>query len=137
MSNNQTKFLHFRYVDASGNIHARGGLTFAYREVEPGIIEHAHARCHPVDNFSKATARAKAGGRLLSPRFAKKFEGNEQQFQTLLEQDVELFNQYSPMSMYAGLDLVRKYSGKRRPEAAAENDLGLTVTGEVVAAAIA
>lgn len=114
----ETKFLHFRYsgINEKGEteIFARGGLTIAFREIEPGLIEHAYAKCHINDNFNKVTARNKAGGRLLSPKHAKQFKGTEQDLVNAVETDVENYNHYSPYSLYQGLTLGRKYNGKRK-----------------------
>lgn len=109
----ENKFLHYRYADDRGNIHARGGLTFAYRTTDTGEVVFANAKCHLNDNFSKITARNKAGGRLQSPKFAKTFKGNEQDFLVALEQDIENYNTYA-YAAHPGLTLVRKYSGKRK-----------------------
>lgn len=107
-----TKFLHFRY-SGEGGVFARGGLTIAFAEREPGVIVHASAKCHINDNFRKHEGRAKAGGRLLSKQFSQTFNGTEEQFLNAIDQDLELYNQaYS--QFHGGLTLARKYNGKRK-----------------------
>lgn len=112
----EIKFLHYRYSDADGNVFARGGLTIAYREIPGGKIQHASAKCHLNDNFVKQAGRAKAGGRLQSPRYAQVFDGDEGKFADALETDIAYFNRnaylYNPEGV--NLTLVRKYNGKRK-----------------------
>jgi hypothetical protein len=43
---------------------SRGGLTVAYQEVKPGLIEYSIARCSTRDNFNKKMGRDIATGRL-------------------------------------------------------------------------
>lgn len=61
-------YIYRRKFDDNGKIVNNGGLTVAYREIEPGMVEYALAFCGPLDNFNKAYGRAKAGGRLNSAR---------------------------------------------------------------------
>jgi hypothetical protein len=75
------KFIHYRFVDGenkdiNGNetVSCRGGATVAYKRVEGGDFIVAKALCHTRDNFNRHTGRAKAGGRLKSPRYAASFK---------------------------------------------------------------
>jgi hypothetical protein len=43
-----------------------GGMTVAYQEVKPGLIEYSLARCSTRDNFNKKLGREIATGRLAS-----------------------------------------------------------------------
>lgn len=56
-------------------ISSRGGITIAYELVseENGelIYAFALARCHENDNYDRRAGRAKAGGRLNSPRYRR------------------------------------------------------------------
>ncbi len=72
-------FMHIRNVDARGEINNFGGATIAYREIEGGV-EFAEAWCSNRDNFNKAYGRAKAQGRLNSPKYNRKFYGTFEQF---------------------------------------------------------
>lgn len=72
-------FMHIRNVDARGEINNFGGATIAYREIEGGV-EFAEAWCSYRDNFNKAYGRAKAQGRLNSPKYNRKFYGTFEQF---------------------------------------------------------
>jgi len=77
-----TRFFHLRNIDwdNNGNLDSRGGRTFAFREVEMNSIIYAVARCNPKDNYNKRLGRAKAEGRLDSPRYCKLFEGTRKEF---------------------------------------------------------
>lgn len=72
-------FMHIRNVDARGVISNFGGATIAYREIDGGV-ELAEAWCSNRDNFNKAYGRAKAQGRLNSPKYNRKFYGTLDQF---------------------------------------------------------
>ncbi len=41
-----------------------GGMTVAYQEVKPGLIEYSIARCSTRDNFNKKLGRDIATGRM-------------------------------------------------------------------------
>lgn len=62
------KYIHLRHMGSNGKPATRGGVTVAYVEHEAGHIRYAIARCNDTDNYSRAYGRAKAGGRLESPR---------------------------------------------------------------------
>ena len=72
-------FMHFRNYDAKNRISNFGGSTVAYREV-PGGVEYDEAWCSKTDNFNKAVGRAKAQGRLNSPRYLEYFSGTFDEF---------------------------------------------------------
>ena len=72
-------FMHIRNVDARGEISNFGGATIAYREIDGGF-EFAEAWCSDRDNFNKAYGRAKAQGRLNSPKYNLKYYGTFDQF---------------------------------------------------------
>lgn len=77
-------FMHIRNTDQYGQVSNHGGITIAYREVSPTIIEFAVAKCSDKDNFNKAYGRAKAQGRMNSPAFRKNFVGTFQSFRESL-----------------------------------------------------
>lgn len=77
----QLSFLHIRNVK-QGAIEPRGGVTYAYRERDGGVVEFAVARCSKRDNFVKAYGRAKAAGRLASPDYLRTFNGTAAEFRT-------------------------------------------------------
>lgn len=135
----QTKFRHYRYNDDNGLL-PTGGMTVAYRTLEPGKIVHAAAKCHPRDAFVKSQGRIKSAGRLLS-KGAQVFTGTEEEFLNELDRSVSVYS--SMMLMTYGVTLDRKFSGKRKhgdvvmisnDVAAdiaafdAENDFGLTAS---------
>lgn len=69
-----TKFLHYRHVGEDGVVNSRGGITVAYVAAEEGATS-AIAKCGPRDNYNRKYGRAKAEGRLNSPRFAEHHRG--------------------------------------------------------------
>lgn len=76
-----TKYFHTRTKDAEGVIQSRGGCTTAYVVNDDNfVVGYAQAKCGPHDNFSKQQGRAKAGGRLKSPRYFKDVLMPEDQF---------------------------------------------------------
>jgi hypothetical protein len=70
------RFIHLRDHDPHGAILAHGGATIAF-EVVPGEdvgdkdVFFSWAECHYRDNFCRRVGRAKAGGKLNSPRYAR------------------------------------------------------------------
>lgn len=59
------KFRHYRGVDTSGEVEARGGATVAYRKLEGGDgFVAAISYCREYDNFRKNYGRDKAQGLL-------------------------------------------------------------------------
>lgn len=59
------QFIHRRHFNPfTFEPTSRGGLTLAYQEVKPGLIEYSLARCSSRDNFSKKMGRDIATGRL-------------------------------------------------------------------------
>ena len=68
MNTPKIEFVHFRNFDLKGQAESRGGATVAYIERGDGF-EYAVARCNQQDNFNKCYGRAKAAGRLASPRY--------------------------------------------------------------------
>lgn len=75
----KTKFYHLRYFDQYG-ISPRGGITYAFMEVEPNVIVYATAKCNFVDNYNKKYGRTKAAGRLQSEFYCNLFEGTKKEF---------------------------------------------------------
>lgn len=71
MNQGKTFFIHLRNK-VGAQVSNVGGKTVAYRETADGGIEFALAKCSPNDNFNRAQGRAKAAGRLNSPRFLYK-----------------------------------------------------------------
>jgi hypothetical protein len=67
MTTPKIKYVHYRERDIHGRLESRGGATVAFIEKADGI-DYAVARCSYHDNFNKAYGRAKAAGRLASPR---------------------------------------------------------------------
>lgn len=72
-------FMHIRNVDQDDQISNFGGVTFAYKEI-PGGVVYARAQCSSRENFVKALGRAKAAGRLNSPRYSRTFSGTFNEF---------------------------------------------------------
>lgn len=68
-----TKYFHACVRTEDGrSIASRGGCTTAYVVNDDNlVVGYAQAKCGPHDNFSKQQGRAKAGGRLKSPRYFK------------------------------------------------------------------
>ncbi len=65
-------FIHLRRLSADErgvDVAAKGGVTIAYELNDRKVVKYATARCSDKDHYCKATGRAKAGGRLNSPRF--------------------------------------------------------------------
>jgi len=65
------KFIHLRHMTPRGTPATHGGVTVCYQEEPAGHISYAIARCNDNDNYCRAYGRAKAQGRLLSPRLRK------------------------------------------------------------------
>lgn len=72
----EPKFIHLRNKDIFGNITPTGGTTIAYI-YDQDYIFFAVAYCNPTDQFKKQLGRAKAMGRLKSPRYLYKINRNE------------------------------------------------------------
>ncbi len=72
-------FMHVRNLDHKDQISNFGGVTFAYKEI-PGGVVYAKAQCSSRENFVKALGRAKAQGRLNSPRYRNTFAGTFNEF---------------------------------------------------------
>ena len=72
-------FMHIRNVDRNDQISNFGGVTYAYQEVLGGVM-YAKAECSVRENFVKALGRAKAKGRLNSPRYSRVFMGTFDEF---------------------------------------------------------
>lgn len=83
---NDIKFMHVRFCDDHGNIRPQGGVTYAYREREDGVIEFGRSFCHFRDNFRKSYGRDKAAGRLTSLRHREIFPGDMGAFRTAIQQ---------------------------------------------------
>lgn len=66
----KVRFRHMRVVK-DGKIFNMGGVTVAFKEIAPGAITYAIARCSINDNFDKAKGRVIAEGRLSSPKYAE------------------------------------------------------------------
>jgi len=77
-----TKYFHTRIRNPqTEQILSRGGCTTAYVVNDDNfVVGYAQAKCGPHDNFSKQQGRAKAGGRLKSPRYFKDVLMPEDQF---------------------------------------------------------
>ena len=73
------EFLHIRQYDENNKVLNSGGFTLAFKE-DNGVFKYAMAMCGPNDNFNKAYGRAKAGGRLNSPRYCAEFAGTRDEF---------------------------------------------------------
>lgn len=71
------KFMHFRRIDAEGNVAARSGATVAYIHNEDGTTNFALAVCHPNDNYNKELGRIKASARLTSERLSDVYTGEQ------------------------------------------------------------
>jgi hypothetical protein len=82
MNTPKIKYIHYREYDIHGNLESRGGATVAFIE-KPDGIEYAVARCSYRDNFNKAYGRAKAAGRLASPRH-RRFLASTNEFYNVL-----------------------------------------------------
>ncbi len=67
----EMKFCHVRNFDAEGNVSPKGGTTIAYINAGHGIYRFAVAKCAPEDTYNKKYGRAKAGGKLQSPKHAQ------------------------------------------------------------------
>lgn len=84
MSNNtwgDVKFLHYRhYNEEDGSILPKGGRTVAYVVMDDGTLRWASAKCAKEDRYNKKYGRAKAAGRLLSPRVCRVDAISQQQF---------------------------------------------------------
>lgn len=65
---NEMRFCHIRNYDLNGQVLAKGGTTVAYINMGNGIYQFAVAKCHPNDVYNKKQGRAKAGGKLRSPK---------------------------------------------------------------------
>lgn len=64
------KFAHIRLRNSDGSIACKGGITIAFEDLgDPDFFSYALAFCHEQDNYNKKIGRAKAAGRLLSPRW--------------------------------------------------------------------
>lgn len=76
------KFLHIRPMSETGSPLTKGGKTIAYvlDEQQDRVYGYAEAKCHEKDNFNKHQGRAKAAGRLRSPRYYKEVNLSEKQF---------------------------------------------------------
>ena len=70
MNTPKIKYIHYRDRDSSGAIESHGGATVAFIDGVHGV-EYAVARCNYSDNFNKAYGRAKAAGRLASPKYRR------------------------------------------------------------------
>lgn len=85
---NPVKFFHVRFTNDNGEINPRGGMTYAYRELESGGVEYALAQCNHRDNFRKSYGRDKAAGRLNSLRHRGVFAGDIGQFREAVYEGV-------------------------------------------------
>lgn len=104
--NNNVKFLHFRYPSAKGGFESRGGRTVAYLETAPGEFRVGMSKCHTNDNFNKALARARAGGRLNSVKESQVFKGT---YEELLAAATREAGSYG---------MVRKFANKTKDQPA-------------------
>ncbi len=90
------KFFHVRPYGKPSN----GGTTVAMELDANGcVIAYAESHCHSNDNFCKHIGRAKAGGRLNSPRFRQEFLNprNVEEFQdTYREEETKRLALFSP-----------------------------------------
>jgi hypothetical protein len=66
----EVRFRHIRVVK-DDEIYNMGGITVAFKEIAPGAITYAIARCSINDNFDKKKGRTIAEGRLNSPKHAE------------------------------------------------------------------
>jgi hypothetical protein len=94
---NDVRFRHFRltrdgeFVDYTKDLKTQeisnlGGLTVAYKEVEPDVIRFAYAICSGQDNFCKKTGRTIAAGRLNSDKIAKTLHVKYEDFLSQLQE---------------------------------------------------
>lgn len=99
--NNNIKFMHFRQLNKDGTVNARGGLTLAYYEEQPGLFTYAAARCSKDDNYSRHAGRCVAVNRLRL--------GNQAVCKT-----VEEFRQTAEKQIAEQYGLVRSFAKKRK-----------------------
>lgn len=64
----EMRFCHIRNYDSVGNVLSKGGTTVAYINMGNGVYQFAVAKCHHDDIYNKKQGRAKAGGKLRSPK---------------------------------------------------------------------
>lgn len=65
---NEVKFIHIRNITVADEVAGKGGTTVAYVDCGGGVYRFAIAKCHNSDNYNKKVGRAKAGGKLASPK---------------------------------------------------------------------
>lgn len=82
MNTPKIKYIHYRNRNLDGKIESRGGATVAFIE-KPDGIDYAVAICSEHDNFNRAYGRAKAAGRLASPRHRRFFAAVDEFYDVL------------------------------------------------------
>lgn len=104
MNDSSIRFLHYRQINADGNVDSRTGATVAYTPPAEGKpAAWAASFCHPKDNYNKHMGRVKAAGRLKSPAYVEETDVTDnKEFLSLMDSEMEVHG------------YVRKYSRKAK-----------------------
>ncbi len=90
--NNEIGFHHIREYetlkDNTSVVSGKGGMTVAYREVMPGLMEYTWAACNIKDNFCRKIGRDISSGRLLHDKGVEVFHGSYKEFLAYLNEEI-------------------------------------------------
>ena len=90
--NNEIGFHHIREYeileDNTRVVSGKGGMTVAFREVVPGLMEYTWAACNVKDNFSRRIGRDISSGRLLNDKGVEVYHGSYKEFLSFLNEGV-------------------------------------------------